>query len=304
MTDRPAPNLFDPQHVAQNRRRAVLGYKDNAFLKQRESHQLVERLADVSRKFPRALDYGCHDGSAARAMLDSGQVGEVIAYDVSPAMVEIARANGLTAMYGDAEHLPFEEGRFDLITSVLSLHWVNDLPGLLVQFRRLLKPDGLFLSCLFGGGTLSELRTCLIEAESEITGGASARISPLPSLQDTAALLQRAGFALPVADVDRVTVRYSSPLNLMQDIKAMGEQAAFARSLTQPRRPLSRRILQRTTEIYHDRYSDPDGKVRASFEIIWLSGWAPAAGQPQPLRPGSARASLADAVRRVRSDKA
>ena len=189
------------------------------------------------------------------------------------------------------------------MVSVLSLHWINDLPGALSQIRSVMQPDGLFLACLFGGGTLNELRASLIEAESEITGGISPRLSPLPNLQDMAGLLQRAGFALPVADIERVTVRYSHPMKVLQDLKGMGEQAAFAPRDGQQRRPLSRRILARMSEIYAERYSDPDGKIRASFDVIWLSGWAPAAGQPQPLKPGSGKFSLADAVNQSRPKK-
>ncbi len=182
---------------------------------------------------------------------------------------------------------------------MLNLHWVNDLPGTLVRIREQLKPDGLFLGCLFGGGTLSELRTCLIEAEAEITGGAAARLSPLPGLQDMAALMQRAGFALPVADIDTVTVRYGDPFRLLRDIKGMGEQAAFMTQAEAPRRPLSPHVLARMAELYAEKFSDADGRLRATFNIVWLSGWAPHANQPKPLRPGSARHSLADAVRKA-----
>ncbi len=215
-------------------------------------------------------------------------------------MLKALRSSGFETVDSDGETLPFSGQSFDLVTSILSLHWINDLPGVLKQIRQVLKPDGLFLACLFGGGTLAELRAALIDAESEITGGISPRLSPLPGLQDMANLLQRAGFALPVADGDRVTVRYSHPMRLLEDLKGMGEQAAFAKRDGQERRPLSRRILARASEIYMDRYRDPDGKVRATFEIIWLSGWAPHASQPQPLKPGSGRVSLAEAVNRGR----
>ena len=300
MTNPSPPALFDRSRIAQNRDRASLRYRNYAFLKARESSQLLERLADVSRQFPNALDIGAHDGQAAEALLESPQVGEVTALEMSPAMVASMVAKGLNAIQGSEESLPFEPAAFDLATSVLALHWVNDLPGALAQIRTVLKPDGLFLGCLFGGGTLNELRTSLIEAESSLTGGISPRISPLPGLQDMAGLMQRAGFALPVADVERVTVRYSNPLKLLDDLKGMGEQAAFAQREGQERRPLSRRMLARMAEVYQDRFSDPDGKVRASFEIVWLSGWAPAASQPKPLRPGSGKFSLADAVKKAR----
>lgn len=213
-------------------------------------------------------------------------------------MVERLQSSQFDAVLSEDETLPFQPGTFDLVTSVLSLHWINDLPGLLNQVRSVLKPDGLLLACLFGGGTLNELRAALIEAESEVTGGVSPRLSPLPSLQDMAGLLQRARFALPVADIERVIVRYEHPMKLLRDLKGMGEQAAFSPREGQGRRPLSRRILTRMSEIYVERFSDPDGRIRASFDIIWLSGWAPAANQPKPLKPGSGKFSLADAVKR------
>ena len=292
------PTLFDRTRVAANRDRAASDYPDYAFLKARESSHLIDRLADVSRRFPLALDLGAHAGHASVKLAASGQVDHVIALERSDRMAATARASGIAAVQGDEETLPFAPASFDLVTSILSLHWINDLPGALVQARQVLRPDGLFLACLFGGGTLHELRTAMIEAESSLSGGVSPRISPLPSLQDMAGLMQRAEFALPVVDVERVTVRYASPLKLLHDLRGMGEQAAFAGPAAQARRPLSRRLLTRMTEIYHDRFSDPDGKVRASFEIVWLSGWAPAPDQPQPLPRGSAKTSLADAIRK------
>ena len=251
---------------------------------------LVERLSDTPRSFDLALDLGSHTGLAADALVRSGKATHVFAADLSEAM---ANACPVPAFAADEERLPIAEHSLDLVTSLLSLHAVNDLPGALVQIRRALKPDGLFVGCLFGAGTLKELRTCLMQAEVDVTGGAAQRIAPLPGLQDMAGLLQRAGFALPVADVDRVTVRYDTPFDLMTDIKGMGESAAFAEA---SRPPLSRRILSRMAELYASEYADSDGRLRASFEIVWLSGWAPAPGQPKPLKPGSAKHSLASAV--------
>ena len=279
-------------------------FREYAFLKGRESNQLLERLADTSREFDRALDIGAHDGQACEALCESGKVKEIIALESSPRMLETLQSRGFETVTSDSEILAFPTASFDLVTSILALHWINDLPGMLSQVRQVLVPDGLFLGCLFGAGTLSELRAALIDAESEITGGISPRLSPLPGLQDMAGLLQRAGFALPVADVERVTVRYSHPMKLLQDLKGMGEQAAFAPRQGQVRRPLSRRILARMSEIYMDRFQDEDGKVRATFEIVWLSGWAPHASQPKPLKPGSGKVSLADAVKRARDGEA
>lgn len=304
MTPVPSPIMFDRARVTRNRDRASSRFREYAFLKGRESTQLLERLNDTSREFERALDIGAHDGQACEALRESGKVKQIIALESAPRMVAKLQSNGFETVSTETEKLPFPEASFDLATSVLSLHWINDLPGVLTQVRQVLAPDGLFLASLFGGGTLSELRASLIEAESEITGGISPRLSPLPGLQDMAGLLQRAGFALPVADVERVTVRYIHPIKLLEDLKGMGEQAAFAPREGQERRPLSRRILARMSEIYQSRFSDPDGKVRATFEIIWLSGWAPHESQPKPLRPGSGRFSLADAVKRARDGDA
>ena len=254
----------------------------------------------MSRQFERVLDLGSHDGTLALMLADHGQVGAVEAGELSPAFRKLGADRGLDMREMDEEEVGADEATYDLVSSVLSLHWVNDLPGALIQIRRALKPDGLFLGCLFGAGTLAELRTSFLEAEADITGGAAPRISPLPGLQDMAGLMQRAGFALPVVDVEPVTVRYDDPFALMRDLKGMGEQAAFAANEKSPRRPLSRRILARMAEIYAERFSDPDGRLRATFNVVWLSGWAPAESQPKPLRPGSARHSMADAVRKVR----
>ena len=284
------PQVFDRSRIRRLHERSVVYYPKYSFLKTRVADELVERLADTPRTFDVALDLGSHTGIAASALLQSGKTACVFAADISEAM---ARACAVSAFVADEERLPVAEQSLDLVTSLLSLHAVNDLPGALVQIRRALKPDGLFVGCLFGAGTLKELRTCLMQAEIEFTGGAAQRIAPLPGLQDMAGLLQRAGFALPVADVDRVTVRYDTPFDLMADIKGMGESAAFADA---SRPPLSRRILSRMAELYTEQFADPDGRLRASFEIIWLSGWAPAPSQPKPLRPGSAKHSLASAV--------
>lgn len=291
--------LFDRARWIRNRDRASSSFDQYAFLKVRESTQLLDRLRDSPREFQHALDLFAHTGQASETLKESGCVGKISALEPSQAMSAQFTDAAIDRPEMSAEKLPFEPNTFDLVVSVLALHWANDLPGLLSQIRTVLKPDGLFLASLFGGGTLNELRSALIEAESELTGGVSPRLSPLPSLQDMAGLLQRAGFALPVADIERVTVRYDHPMKLLQDLKGMGEQAAFAPREGQERRPLSRRILARMSEIYFDRFSDDDGKVRASFEIIWLSGWAPAAGQPKPLKPGSGKFSLADAVKKA-----
>jgi SAM-dependent methyltransferase len=228
----------------------------------------------------------------------TGRVGTIVA--VNAASPNAALPNAAShgdrsfAVAADEEALPFRDGSLDLVVSALALQFVNDLPGALIQIRRALKPDGLFLAALIGGDSLSELREAFSQAESEVEGGVSPRVAPFADLRDLGALLQRAGFALPVTDIDRVTVRYSSPLALMHDLRRMGATNV----LTERRRkPLRRATLQRLFEIYAERFADPDGRVRSTFEIVWLSGWAPHESQQQPLKPGSAKTRLADALR-------
>ena len=286
-----APKPFDTARHLRFRNRAAPRFHEYDFLKARVSSALADRLADSAHRFKQALDLGSHTGQLAAALIEGGQVDQVTCFDGASAMID-GVPDGATAVVGDPEVLPFEQGQFDLVASALSLHWINDLPGQLIQIREVLKPDGLFLAGLFGAGTLSELRESLMQAETELIGGAAPRVSPLPGLQDCAGLLQRAGFAMPVADIDHVTVRYDTVFHLMRDLRGMGEQAAFAAG----GRPLSRRIVTRAAEIYAERFADSDGRIRASFEIVYLSGWRPAPNQPQPKRPGSARASLAEAL--------
>jgi NADH dehydrogenase [ubiquinone] 1 alpha subcomplex assembly factor 5 len=258
-------------------------------------------LADTTRHFDRALVLGAHSGLVAPMLANSGKVGAVVSSDASPAMT--ARGRGMRVV-GDEEALPFADAAFDLIVSPLVLHWVNDLPGALVQGRRCLRPDGLFLAALLGGDTLQELREATLVAESEVTGGAAPRVAPFAAVRELGGLLQRAGLALSVADSDRLTVRYRDPFALMNEIRAMGGANAPASG---PVRPMRRDVLRRTAEVYAERFCDPDGRIRATFEIVYLTGWAPHESQPRPLAPGSARTRLADAlgtVERTTGDKA
>ena len=238
------------------------------------------------RTFDIAADLGTPTDAVRRALAAS-RVGTVIAQ----------RTRG-DRRVADEEALPFRDASLDLVVSALALQFVNDLPGTLIQIRRALKPDGLFLAAMIGGDSLAELRAAFAEAEAEIEGGVSPRVAPFADLRDLGALLQRAGFALPVTDVDRVTVRYASPLALMHDLRRMGAGNA----LTERRRtPLRRATLRRMLEIYAERFADPDGRIRATFEIVWLSGWAPHESQQKPLAPGSAKTRLADALARRKS---
>lgn len=281
--------IFDRSLHARRRTRAAANFPDYSFLKQVAAEDIALRLAAVNRRFDHILDLGAHDGLLTRSLradpLVAPRLGAITTTDISPGFAP--------DQVVDEEHLPFPEQSFDLVVSALSLHWVNDLPGALIQIRRVLKPDGLFIGTVLGGRTLTELRQSLLSAEEEIRGGAANRVSPFLDVFDGAGLLQRAGFAMPVADNDARTVRYGHPLKLLADLRGMGETAAFA-SRTAP--PLTRGILMRALETYAQRFSDADGKVRATFELVTLSGWAPAPDQPRAKRPGSATVRLADVL--------
>jgi SAM-dependent methyltransferase len=284
----PAPLVFDRSLVRLRRQRAyALG--PATFLIDRIAEDLAERLSVILRRFTVAVDLGSATDAVRRVLMNNPVIQTMIAVDANTCCLG---DSGLRVA-ADEELLPFADGALDLVVSALTLQSVNDLPGVLVQIRRSLKPDGLFLAALLGGDTLAELRHSFAAAETEIEGGLSPRIAPFPDVRDMGVLLQRAGFALPVTDVDRLTIRYASPLALLHDLRRMGATNA----LTERRRSLLRRAtLARMLEIYSTEFSDADGKVRATFEVLWLSGWSPHESQQQPLRPGSARSRLADAL--------
>jgi SAM-dependent methyltransferase len=291
-----SPILFDRALHRKRLDRAAAAFGTADFLKRRAADDAVVRLEAVNRRFPLAVDLGARDGAFARALAISeaaDKVGWLIETDLSAAMLA-GRAGPRLVV--DEERLPFAPESLDLAVSTLALHWTNDLVGTLIQIRQALKPDGLFIGALLGGATLTELRQSLLAAEVELTGGASPRVSPFADAFDAAALLQRAGFALPVADVDRVTVRYGDPLALLRDLRAMGETAVPAE---RPPRTLTRGVLVRAMELYAERFADPDGRIPATFEIVTVTGWAPAESQQKPLRPGSARMRLADALNSI-----
>lgn len=266
------------------------------FLHDDVARAVIERVSAIKRVFPTTVALGGGDALArawARDPAARAQMPWLVAADLAPrAQPDAAADADALRIVADEERSPFADGALAFIASVLSLHAVNDLPGALVQIRRALKPDGLFIGALFGGATLTELRASLLAAEAE-TGGAGMRVAPFADALDLAGLLQRAGFALPVSDVDRLTVRYATPLELLRDLRAMGETAAM---VARSRRPLTRGLLVRMAEHYHARFADPDGKVRATFEIVWATGWAPDASQQKPLKPGTATTRLADAL--------
>jgi SAM-dependent methyltransferase len=260
------------------------------FLLTRAAADLVERSGAVLRDFVDVLDLGTPGPHLASDLISKSGLRTLVR--ASP-LFEPAETRWL-GLVADEEALPFGEAQFDLVVSALSLQQVNDLPGALVQVRRILKPDGLFLACLAGGRTLFELRAALAAAEAEIEGGISPRIAPFADVRDMGGLLQRAGFALPVADIDTILVRYDDCFGLLRDLRAMG-----ATNVLHERRrtPLRRAVLIRAAEFYRDHFADADGRIRATFDIIWLSGWAPHASQQKPLRPGSAKMRLADALK-------
>ena len=257
------------------------------FLHQEIAARLLDRLSQIARSFHAVLDLGAHSGALSRALATRSEVEQIVALE--PSMGFLTKSAG-SLVAADPEFLPFRDHSFDLVISSLALHWVADLPGTLVQLRRVLKPDGLLLAAMPGGATLAELRTALIEAELAEEGGASPRVSPTVDLADAAALLQRTGFAMPVADADVITVTYPSILALMSDLRGMGETNALS---ARRRTMLRRATLVRAAAIYQERFGLADGRIPATFEIFFLAGWAPDAGQPKPLRPGVIQQRLA-----------
>jgi SAM-dependent methyltransferase len=287
------PRLFDRALHRKRLDRAAKGYAAADFLQRRAAEDVAERLEPILRDFSLAVDLSARRGAFAEALAQSAakaRVGLLIETDFSPAM--LAGRGGLRLAV-DEEQLPFAEASLDLVVSTLGLHWTNDVVGALIQIRRALKPDGLFVGAFLAGATLTELRQSLVTAEDELWGGAGSRVSPFADFSDAASLLQRAGFALPVADVDRVVVRYEHPVKLLADLRQMGETSVLA---DRHPRGLTRALLARTFEIYADRFGGEDGRVPATFEIATLTGWAPHASQQQPLQPGSAKMRLADAL--------
>jgi len=279
-----SPIVFDRALLRERMRRA-LARGPETFLIDRVAADLAERLGAVLRQFEIAVDLGTPTDAVRDALSDNAAIGMLVGAS--------ARPRRAPAIVADEEALPLRDGSLDLVVSALALQFVNDLPGALVQIRRALKPDGLFLAALLGGDTLGELRQSFAAAESEVEGGVSPRVAPFADVREMGALLQRAGFALPVTDVERLIVRYSSPFIMMSELRRMGATNALAE---RRRTPLRRATLARMAEVYAQRFADPDGKIRATFEVIWLSGWAPHESQQKPLRPGSAQVRLADAL--------
>src|SRR5512144_2894945 len=279
-------NIFD-RRLLRVRQRRARRLTPTTFLLDRVATDLGERLSAVLRKFDVAVDLGTPSDAVRRVLAASKNIGTFVG-----AGPDGDDDDGLRVTT-DEEALPFAAGSLDLVVSALTLQFVNDLPGVLIQIRRALKPDGLLLAALIGGDSLTELRSAFAAAEAEVEGGISPRVAPFADIRELGGLLQRAGFALPVVDSERVAVRYDSALALLRDLRRMGATNILHE---RQRQPLKRATLARMAEIYAERFSDPDGRRRSTFEIIWLSGWVPHESQQQPLKPGSAARRLADAL--------
>lgn len=282
------PDLFDHALLDWRRTRAAASGAAT-FLLERVAQEIAERLALVLRDFPLAVDLGSHEGTLARALEADPRIGTVVRLERNAALL---RAGSGLRVQADPESLPLRAGSVDLIASALSLQFANDLPGALIQARRALKPDGYFAAAILGPSTLGELRQALLGAESE-EGGAGMRVAPFTDVREAGTLMQRAGFALPVVDSETVTVRYGSALDLLRDLRAMGATNMLHE---RPRRPLKRATLLRALSLYQEMFAETDGRVPARFEIVHMTGWAPHESQQKPLRPGSARTRLADAL--------
>jgi NADH dehydrogenase [ubiquinone] 1 alpha subcomplex assembly factor 5 len=279
--------VFDRAAVRQHRDRAAADFAEHDFLFREIADRLGDRLQDVDRRFTSVLDLGGGHGVPISGL----DTTTMITGDLSEALLR--RSGRQRPVTLNEELLPFGENVFDLAVSTLSLHWVNDLPGALIQICRALKPDGLFLAAILGGNTLIELRHVLLEAEAETTSGTRPHTSPVADVADAGALLQRAGFALPVVDTDTLTVTYTNMFSLMRDLRGMGETNAVA---ARGRRFMRRDTLFTAAEKYQTLYAGTDGRIPATFQILWLTGWAPHESQQKAMRPGSATARLADAL--------
>jgi len=278
--------LFDPDLVVARRKRAAKSFEPKAgFLMDLAAEELAFRLNAVERHFDHAAEMFGGTGSVATAAMATGKIGALKRVDV---------AGEPDVQASSFEDVPLEPNSLNLVLAPLSLHVVNDPPGSLIRIRRALKPDGLFLAAIPGSGTLAELNEVLLETETRLYGGASPRVIPFGDVRSIGALLQRAGFALPVADVETYTVRYESLFGLMKDLRAFGMTNMLA---DRSRRPVSRRFFVEAARLYAERHADSDGRIRATFSVIYLSGWAPHESQAKPLKPGSATVRLADALK-------
>lgn len=288
--DRSEQHIFDRSLLRVRRTRAGRQTQSASFLIDLVAEEIADRLGAVNREFETCLLHNAEGGALHKAISATGKVAWTISTDSTAE--HLPPGPGPRAVL-DEEALPVASAALALYVSALSLNYANDLPGALIQIRRALRPDGLFIGAMLGGDSLTELRHAFLAAEAEIHGGASPRVAPFADIRDLGGLLQRAGFALPVVDADRLTVRYDTAFHLMRELKALALTSGLA---ARSRTPVSRRLLQRAAEIYHDTYADPDDRVPATFHVTYLTGWAPHESQQKPLRPGSAKQRLADAL--------
>lgn len=285
-----APNssrVFDRTKVAKNRDRAAKNFCDHDFLFKEVAMRLGDNLRDINRTFNTIVDLGCHAGELS-SHIPTSHNPLIIQQDLSQSMLELC---GECRVQGDEEFLPYQPESLDLVISNLSLHWVNDLPGVFAQIRQSLKPDGLFLATLFGGDSLRELRASLMQAEINLKGGVSPHISPFVDIKDAGSLLQRAGFALPVVDRDTITVTYKNMFRLMKELNGMGEGNALSKRF---RGLSSRAVMMEAARIYEEKFADERGRLKVTFDIITLMGWAPHKSQQKPLKPGSGKVNLGE----------
>jgi SAM-dependent methyltransferase len=282
--------LFDRKLLRTRRARFAHEVEARGFLLDHVAREIAERIELMLRPFPLALDLGAYHGVLGKKVAELPSVGAMLYAESAFAFAAMCPRPALVC---DEDALPIKAASLSLAVSGLALHRVNDLPGALIQIRRALRPDGLFMAALLGAGALIELRQALLAAEAEAESGASPRISPFGDVREYGALLQRAGFALPVTDSETLMLRYANPRKVMRAVRALGGGNVL---LARSRKPLARHTLERAEQLYRERYGMPDGSVKASFEIVYLSGWAPDPSQQKPLKPGSAAQRLADAL--------
>ncbi len=288
-----SPTIVDLARLRHNRDRAAPRFSAHRFLLDQVDAQLLDRLSDTTRQFAHVANVGANDGALSRALLAQEGVQSCTSLDVSPALLAMAPAPSVLM---EGEVLPLVPQSMDLVVSSLALQFMNGLPLMLAQIKHALKPDGLFLGALIGGESLMDVRACLMEAELAQTGGAAPRVMPMVDLRTLGGLMQQAGFALPVIDRDFITVSYPNLLALLRDLRGMGANSPLADKAP----PLSRAVLAYAAALYQARCPAPDGRVVATFEVLHVSGWAPHESQPQPLKPGSATASLAEALQQIK----
>lgn len=279
-------DIFSRDLIKKRRERIATNFTNHAFLNQEISARLIDNLQDIKRDFKTILNMNGHDQLIKHALPQS----LILKQDLALTMI---KNSSCFALQADEELIPIQNQCLDLVLSCLNLHWVNDLPGTLVQLLSCLKPDGLFIAAMLGGETLTELRQAMMKADIDHLGGISPHISPFIDVRDAGALLQRVGFALPVVSTERITVTYTDAFALMKELKAMGENNALikrSKGLSSPK------LMMKVAEVYHDMFADDTSRIPATFDIIYLQGWAPDESQQKPLKPGSAKMSLKDAL--------